>query len=90
MSHRRTVSTEVKVQLGKRIGVAREKRGYATRALFAEHLGVREETYNRYERGEVIPDVELLAAIADLTGYTLDWLIAGVGKPKRENKRARG
>ena len=79
MSWRRKVSDRVKRDIGLRIREARMAAGFATSREFAEALQIEPLTYRRYERGEVVPDVELLIAIAALTNFSLDWLIAGQG-----------
>lgn len=48
-----------------------------SRAVFAAELGVERETYRRWERGETSPPIPVLAQIRELTGISLDFLIAG-------------
>lgn len=43
---------------------------------FAEILGLEAETYRRYERAETQPNIATLALIRELTGVSLDSLIA--------------
>jgi transcriptional regulator with XRE-family HTH domain len=45
--------------------------------MMAEALGLIDETYRRYERGEAQPTLETLADIRRVTGISLDVLIAG-------------
>lgn len=84
MSSRRKMSTKMIREIGQRIKAARMTAGYGTSKEFAEDIGLDVLTYRRYERGEVVPDVELLAQMADKTGYSLDWIIAGKGNVRRE------
>lgn len=51
-----------------------------SRTEFARALGAKEGRYFRYERGEIRPPIDLLSAIRDLTGVSLDWLISGEGQ----------
>ena len=50
-----------------------------SRGQFAELLELKEETYRRYERGENEPSILVLARIRELTGLSLDYLVAGAG-----------
>jgi transcriptional regulator with XRE-family HTH domain len=43
---------------------------------FADELGIKGERYRRYERGDVEPPLEVLAAIRRVTGWSLDRLVA--------------
>jgi transcriptional regulator with XRE-family HTH domain len=45
---------------------------------FAAKLNISAITYRRYERGEIRPQIEVLAAIRRETGHSLDYLIAGM------------
>lgn len=51
---------------------------------FAEIIGLEAETYRRYERGETEPKISTLRKIKEITGGSLDWLIAG---PKEKSAR---
>ncbi len=44
---------------------------------FAAALGLEAETYRRYERGETEPSLAVLARVRDVTGVSLDYLVAG-------------
>ena len=46
-----------------------------SRAKFCRLLGLQEEQYRRYERGETQPTLETLSRIRELTGISLDYLI---------------
>ena len=48
-----------------------------TQAAFAAMLGIADETYRRYERGETEPPLAVLARIRDITGASLNALVAG-------------
>ncbi|NIJ41186.1 transcriptional regulator with XRE-family HTH domain [Parvibaculum indicum] len=83
MSSRRKVPAKLKRDIGERIRAARMTAGFNTATDFASALDIEPLTYRRYERGEVIPDAELLVNISNLTDYTLDWMIAGKGPARR-------
>lgn len=43
-------------------------------------LGVKDSSYNavwRYENGEAEPRADYVAAMAELTGYSADWIVSG-------------
>jgi len=44
---------------------------------FAAILGVGDEAYRRYERGETEPKLATLVRLKQITGTSLDWLISG-------------
>jgi transcriptional regulator with XRE-family HTH domain len=46
-----------------RLRAARLSRGFRTAKSFAEHLGIEQNTYTRYERGEVEPNIAVLERI---------------------------
>lgn len=54
------------------------------RELFATHLGVPKTTLGNWERGRSEPPLEMLEKIRQITGVSLDWLIAGHGPMRGE------
>jgi transcriptional regulator with XRE-family HTH domain len=62
-----------------RLRIMRKERGFKTAKSFAEALGVDQNTYTRYERGEVEPNIGLLERIWDLLQLPSNGLI-GHGK----------
>ena len=46
-----------------------------TQLELAEKLNYSDKAISKWERGESIPDVTVLKAIADLVGVTLDYLL---------------
>lgn len=62
----------VRYAYGARLGV----RDYSI-AAFSTALGIKRERYSRYERGELGAPMEVLIRIRNLTGVSLDMLIAG-------------
>jgi hypothetical protein len=61
-----------------------EVRGATTQVEFGSQLGVPQNFVSRYENAKAKPSPKYLAAVAGLTGVTLDWLLLG-----REPKYAR-
>lgn len=53
----------------------RTLRGELKQAEFARKVGLAQNTYNRYESGERIPDIEVLARLAARLGVSTDWLL---------------
>ena len=49
-----------------------------TQADFSRHLGATPAYYSEYESGTSEPTIDLLAAIRERTGLSLDWLVSGV------------
>ena len=56
-----------------RLKTLREARGL-TQARLAEHIGVNPRAYNRWERGNFVPQLETLIKLADVLDVTLDEL----------------
>jgi Predicted transcriptional regulators len=53
-------------------------RGNTTQTAFAGKIGVSQNSYSRYEAGERIPGINVLAQIAQTFGVSADWLL-GIG-----------
>ncbi len=63
------------VAIGRRI---RQLRGFdQTQAEFAKKLGIGQTQLSKYERGENVPTLELLARLKALYGKSLDWIVYG-------------
>ncbi len=63
------------VAIGRRI---RQLRGFEqTQAEFAKKLGIGQTQLSKYERGENVPTLELLARLKALYGKSLDWIVYG-------------
>lgn len=75
--------TMVLADFAKRLAAVRLAYGVMTgrptisRAVFAAELALEQNTYRRYERGEMEPSMVTLVLIRRLTGISLDYLIAG-------------
>lgn len=70
---------EARQAIGARIREAREACGYANASIFADDIGVRQNTVYRYERGEIVPSIFSLYRVARATGVTMEWLLTGDG-----------
>jgi len=75
----------------------RHVRGHLTQTAFCRRLGIPLTTYQRYEKGERVPDVELLAQIVRCVGISADTLLGlnrapdadeGSGNPPLDKKDA--
>lgn len=62
--------TEARTRFAKRLKAIRVPKGFRTARSFAEALGIDENRYTRYERGEVEPSLELLLRMCDLLSAT--------------------
>lgn len=80
---RKRLPPQPKTEFAARLIKVREAFGMATKRPnldkgdFAELLGLEEQTYRRYERGDTEPNLETLRKIRRLTNVSLDMLICG-------------
>lgn len=58
-----------------------------TQIELAEKLNYSDKAVSKWERGESVPDVMVLKAIADLFGVTLDYLLEEEHQPPKEEKQ---
>lgn len=65
-----------KAKVGERIAILREIKGWKQEEM-AERLGTGRTSLSNWEMGTSYPDAKKLAAIAEITGATLDYLILG-------------
>ena len=65
-----------KTTVAKNIGRLRQASGM-TQAELAAKLNYSDKAVSKWERGESLPDVAVLAQIADLFQVSLDWLVRG-------------
>lgn len=54
--------------------ILREANGLTQRQISVD-LGITQQAYSRYERGDREPDLEMLCKLADYYGVTVDYLI---------------
>lgn len=73
---RPTKSAKDRSQFAQRLEATRERTGLSQED-FAGELGLKAETYRRYERGETEPNIQTLARIRGKTKINLNYLIAG-------------
>lgn len=73
---RPTKSSKDRNQFAQRLEVTRLRTGLS-QDEFATALGLKAETYRRYERGETEPNIMTLARIRRLTKINLNYLVAG-------------
>ncbi len=66
--------TDIKAIIAKNITELRVSRGM-TQLELAEHLHYSDKAVSKWERGESVPEISTLKAIADLFGVTLDYLV---------------
>ncbi|MCB1510822.1 MAG: helix-turn-helix transcriptional regulator [Hyphomicrobiaceae bacterium] len=66
----RSIPTEARARFAKRLKTIRVPRGFRTARSFAEALGIDENRYTRYERGEVEPSLDLILRICELLSAT--------------------
>ncbi len=66
----RSSPNEARARFAKRLKSIRVPKGFRTARAFAEALGIDENRYTRYERGEVEPSLELIMRICELLGAT--------------------
>ncbi|MCM1328901.1 MAG: helix-turn-helix domain-containing protein [Ruminococcus sp.] len=57
---------------------------HLTQRQLAEYLGLRQQTYSRYERGELIPSLASMAALADFYDTSVDFLVGVTDNPVRK------
>ena len=87
--------SDVKTTLAKNITALRQSHKM-TQIELAEKLNYSDKAVSKWERGESMPDVAVLKAIADLFGVTLDYLLEenheeqsdSVAEPKAETPAA--
>ncbi len=65
---------KLKIRLGVNIAAFRKRQGM-TQALLGEKLNFSDKAVSKWERGESVPDVLTLMALADLFGVTVDDLL---------------
>lgn len=72
----RRVMNEPKTPLGEQLRRLRLAKGYRTVRAFAKSLGISENRYGRYERGEAVPKPAMLSKICRGLGITPNELYA--------------
>jgi transcriptional regulator with XRE-family HTH domain len=74
--------------LGNRIREARASKGWKQRELASE-VAVEPITVSRWERGATTPDLDVLRLVAEATGKSLSYFVAGEEKPRGDDPAIR-
>ncbi len=64
----------IKEAIAKNLTVLRNKKGY-TQVELAEMLNYSDKSVSKWENGDVTPPIDVLKALADIYGVTLDYLV---------------
>jgi transcriptional regulator with XRE-family HTH domain len=64
---------------GEKIVRLRKEKGWSQQ-LLAQKIGTSGPIIGRYERGEMVPSVEVAKKLADVFGVTLDYLVDDTGR----------
>ena len=67
------------MKIGDKILTLRKEKGWSQQIL-AKKIGTSGPIVGRYERGEMIPSVEVAKKLADTFGVTLDFLVDRTGR----------
>jgi DNA-binding XRE family transcriptional regulator len=73
--HRAPVGTD-STSVGGRLRLTREVLGL-TQAEFADYCDIARNTYNQYEQGRNVPQLQLAIRLSDTFHLTLDWIYRG-------------
>jgi len=57
-----------------------------SRRIFAERIGIVENTLRNYEMGLSLPNSDVISNICRILGVRSDWLLFGAGNPYDENR----
>lgn len=79
---------EPKTPLGRRLRAVRRQFGDEDREVFAGRLGISRAALAYYERGERVPDLDVLAAYRTVLGINVNWLVGDVGEMFEDVSRA--
>lgn len=70
-------ASQLKSDFGERLIHLRKQLGYKEAVDMADAIGVDQNTYTRWERGETYPQVPNLLKLKRVTGVTADYLFFG-------------
>ncbi|MBQ7255357.1 MAG: helix-turn-helix transcriptional regulator [Oscillospiraceae bacterium] len=81
---------DIKATVAKNIAQLRQEKNM-TQLELAEHLNYSDKSVSKWERGDSLPDIAVLAEIAELFGVTLDYLVQETHPqaPKQQAQPAR-
>jgi phage repressor protein C with HTH and peptisase S24 domain len=77
---------KIKTPLGERLREIRRSKGDPEREDFASALDIQKERLARFERGDAVPNADVLARYYDVLGIDLNWLTTGQGSMFGEDK----
>lgn len=66
----------------------RDTRGMTSQKAFAAKLGLSQQTYGHYEKGDREPGLETLQRIGVVCGVSIDWLLGLSERPSQITQRA--
>lgn len=69
-------------EFGKRLRIARIDAGYDQQKMVAEELGIERTRYLKYEHGDSMPPMNVLAQICELLNVSADYLLGLSDRPK--------
>lgn len=69
------------MSIGERI---KQIRGRLPQKEFAETIGIAQNTLGGYERGERIPNADVVITVAKAFGVSFDWLLTGEGPTNKD------
>jgi ribosome-binding protein aMBF1 (putative translation factor) len=75
-----TKSKETRIllkQFGKRLQTIRKATGFNEASEFAPMIGATDQAYRKYERGDSMPQLDVLRRIREVTNASLDFLLLG-------------
>ncbi|WP_029435421.1 helix-turn-helix domain-containing protein [Bilophila wadsworthia] len=64
----------------------REQRGNVSRKIFAEQIGIHQQTLYLYEKGKKIPEFKTVKKISDRLKISIEWLMNGVGPMRPDDE----
>ena len=72
------LTEDMRRRIGWRIKEIRELHLEVDQKAFAERIGSNQSTVSRIERGKILPSVETVLRISEISGRATDWILKGV------------
>jgi transcriptional regulator with XRE-family HTH domain len=72
------LTKDMRRRIGWRIKEIREFHLQVDQKGFAERIGSNQSTVSRMERGKILPSVEAVLRISEISDKTTDWILKGV------------
>ncbi len=73
---RKATPSEIKTAFARRLKVMRDGMGLSQEEL-ANAIGISQTRYSKYESGRSYAPYDILIALSNYTGYSIDFLVAG-------------